>query len=470
MANTIQLMKQRVLDMAIKGELVEQRSGEGNAKDLLSEIEVQKIKMNDVPYDIPETWTWVKIEDIGQTKGGNGFPKIMQKKHSGKYAFFKVGDLSKVEGNYALNSEFYLDDEDLNLKNFYVFPQTTVVFPKIGAALLLNNRKILNQPSIIDNNCMGITPNEKVSPEYLFYFLKTVDMGEFSQGTSVPSVNQKHVNNIDFPLPPLSEQKRVVSKIEEIFMLIDKIAERKEDALQTIQLIRQTTLQQAIQGKLVEQNEQDEPASKLLARIEEEKAELIEQKKIKRRRKLPGIKKEEIEFNIPKSWGWARLGEISSFSAHQSVKSSDLVKENILIELEDIESNSGRILQEKTVEERQSKSNKYVVHEGNVLYGKLRPYLNKVTVSEVDGYCSTEIFPIHFYGNISSTYMMYVLRSPYFVSFADRNSQGTKMPRLGSSIGRNALIPIPPLLEQEQIVSKIDAIMENCDQIEELFK
>src|SRR5699024_25228 len=159
---TIQLIRQTTLQQAIQGKLVEQNEQDEPASKLIDRIEekenlfnsvneesaseVREIIINNRPYEIPETWTWVKIEDIGQTKGGNGFPKKMQTKFSGKYPVFKVGDLSRVEGKYAIDSEFYLDKEDLNLKTFYIFPKCTVVFPKIGAALLLNNRKILYQP------------------------------------------------------------------------------------------------------------------------------------------------------------------------------------------------------------------------------------------------------------------------------------------------------------------------------------
>lgn len=329
MADTIALMKKRVLNMAIRGELVDQHLEEGTAQELILRTpevgilsKIQEDNSN-LLYNIPKNWEWVKVKDIGLTRGGDGFPLNMQNKNEGKYPLFKVGDLSKVTGNYAVNSEYWLDEEDFKIKNFFVFPANTIAFPKIGAALLLNNRKILQQKSLLDNNCMGLIPNMRVNHEYLFYFLKTIDLGMLSKGTSIPSVSQSQINNIDFPLPPLSEQRRIVAIIEEIFTVIDQIGIRKEESLAIIENIRQTSLQNAIMGQLVKQNENNERASELYEKIKNEKENLIKLGKIKKEKQLPEIEPEDVPFEIPESWKWVRLGEIISLISGRDLATKD---------------------------------------------------------------------------------------------------------------------------------------------------
>jgi type I restriction enzyme S subunit len=486
MTDTIELMKKRVLDMAIRGELVGQHPKDATATTLLSRIEERKeqliegknirrekklspITENEIPFSIPENWTWVRLGDIGVTQTGNTPPRKNKEYYNGNVPFIKPDNIYTDYIDY--DTEYKLSEN--GTEKGRVVEAGSILMVCIGT---LGKTYITDRKCSFNQQINSLTPflTSSAHVKYIYYYFKSKFfqnlLWEKSSATTVTIINKGRWNDLVIPLPSIEEQKRIVQKIEEIFSIIDKLAEKKEDVLQTIQLIRETTLQQAIQGKLVEQNESDESAVELIDRIEAEKEVLIKEKEIKREKKLPEITDNEKDFEIPESWEWARLGTISNFSSHQSVKSTDLNSESILIELEDIESNSGRILQKKTVNERKSKSNKYVVQKGNVLYGKLRPYLNKVTIANTDGYCSTEIFPIHFYGGISSEYMMYVLRSPYFVSFANNNSQGTKMPRLGSIVGKKVLIPVPPISEQKRISKKIDQIMDMCDQMEVLFK
>lgn len=122
--------------------------------------------------------------------------------------------------------------------------------------------------------------------------------------------------------------------------------------------------------------------------------------------------------------------------------------------MEDIEKDSGRLLQRKRMSETDAKSDKHKFSTGNILYSKLRPYLNKVLIADMNGYCTSEILVFDF-GKIYAEYALAYLRSPFFVEYAMSDAYGVKMPRLGSKQGNNALMPIPPLDEQHRIVNKI---------------
>ena len=237
--------------------------------------------------------------------------------------------------------------------------------------------------------------------------------------------------------------------------------------------LKNSILQWAIQGKLVPQDPNDEPASVLLERIREEKARLVKEKKIKKDKNesiifrgddnshyekfADGTVKcidDETPFEIPQSWCWVRLGSIIDFSKSNSVKPDEITPEAWVLDLEDIEKDTGVLLAKKRMKDIQSKSDKHIFYSGNVLYSKLRPYLNKVIIADENGYCTSEILAFDF-GMILNKYAQIFLMSPYFVDYAMSDAYGVKMPRLGSKQGNNALMPLPPFKEQARIAEQL---------------
>ena len=249
--------------------------------------------------------------------------------------------------------------------------------------------------------------------------------------------------------------------------------------------LRQKILDMAIRGKLVPQNPNDEPASVLLERIRAEKQQLIKEGKIKKDKNDSVIFKgddnryyekvgsevkditDELPFEIPDNWVWIRLGYIVDFSQSDTVAASQINPSSWVLDLEDIEKDSGKLLQRKTFGETQSKSDKHCFFKGNVLYSKLRPYLNKVIVADADGYCTTEILAFNFGQHIAAQYAKTFFMSPYFVNYAMDGAYGVKMPRIGSHRGNSALMPVPPYTEQIHLVNRIDELFEQIDIIEQ---
>ncbi len=235
--------------------------------------------------------------------------------------------------------------------------------------------------------------------------------------------------------------------------------------LHGIKKLRELILELAVRGKLVPQDANDEPASELLKKIAVEKTKLIKEGKIKKEKSLPEIADEEKPFQLPSSWVWAQLGDITNFGSTTKI---DVIDENRwVLDLEDIEKDTSKLIQKIRFSERGSLSDKNAFLKGDVLYGKLRPYLNKVIVADEEGVCTTEILPIRCYGDFDSHYFKLALKSPSFVSYVNARSYGMKMPRLGTDDGRRALIALPPLPEQHRIVSKVDELMAFCDQLEQ---
>lgn len=232
-----------------------------------------------------------------------------------------------------------------------------------------------------------------------------------------------------------------------------------------IKKLRELILELAVRGKLVPQDLNDEPASELFKRIQAEKSKLLAEGKIKKDKSLLPITEEEKPFELPQRWEWMRLGEITNFGVTEKLE--NISDETWVLDLEDIEKDTSRILQKFRFSEKRSLSDKNSFKAGDVLYGKLRPYLNKVVVAEEDGVCTTEILPIRCYASFSSKYFMIALKSPHFINYVNARSYGMKMPRLGTEDGRKACFPLAPLAEQHRIVAKVDELMALCDQLEQ---
>lgn len=170
-------------------------------------------------------------------------------------------------------------------------------------------------------------------------------------------------------------------------------------------------------------------------------------------------------FGIPKDWRWARLDAVADYRAARKVEPSEISGKDWVLDLEEIEKDTGRLLRLTSFNEKQSSSNKAEFLPGDVLYGKLRPYLNKVLVAPKPGFCTTEIVPIRSRGMIVPTYLCLFLRSPHFVAYTNAKSYGMKMPRLGTEDAIRAWIAVPPPAEQRRIVAKVEELMALCDEL-----
>ena len=233
--------------------------------------------------------------------------------------------------------------------------------------------------------------------------------------------------------------------------------------------LRQKILDLAIHGKLVPQDPNDEPASVLLERIRAEKERLVKEGKIKKSkssRTTDMSHYENVPFEVPSSWEWTTLGAISNYGENKNVQIENIEIGEWILELEDIEKDSAKIIQYISKNERKVSGIRHKFCKGEILYSKLRTYLNKVLIAPNNGYCTTEIIPFGTIG-LSNKYVCYVLRSPYFLDYTQQCGYGVKMPRLSTTDACNGMIPLPPLAEQQRIVAEIERWFILIDQIEQ---
>ena len=232
-------------------------------------------------------------------------------------------------------------------------------------------------------------------------------------------------------------------------------------------LLKQKILDLAIRGKLVPQDPNDEPASVLLERIRAEREKLVAEGKLKRSKTTTDNRHyENVPFEIPESWEWVQLGFISSYGQIIHTAVDAIQPDEWVLELEDIEKESAQVLQIKSRRERDLSGVRNKFSQSQVLYSKLRTYLNKVLVAPNAGYCTTEIMPFSLYCCIDAQYICHVIRSKYFIDYTTLCCYGCKMPRLSTDDAQKGLIPLPPIAEQKRIVAEIKRLFLLIDDVD----
>lgn len=425
----------------------------------------------DTPHELPEKWNWVKIGKIATVKGGKRVPrgyKLLTMPTP--YIYLRVADMK--QGSISEDNLHYVDETIYEqIKNY------TISSDDIYLTIAGTIGKTGTIPNHLNNSLL--TENAVKLINYGIYkpFLKLVLESPVVQNQFQSLINQvaqpklsiRNINQTLIPLPPVETQIEIVEKVNQLIKKVlnyEMTNSNLENLLKTFPTqLEKSILRYAMQGKLVEQQETDEPASLLVEQIKAEKERLVKEKVLKKERALPAISEEEIPFDIPSTWVWVRVKDISTFGNFNTVQPPNVLEDEWVLDLEDIEKNTSELLNRTTNREKNVKSNKYRFQEGDVLYGKLRPYLNKVLVAPSEGVCTTEIFPVKLLDGINPEYVKFSFMSPYFLNYVNACSYGVKMPRLGTKQMEMAIIPLPPSSEQNRIVDAIKSYRFKCREL-----
>lgn len=369
-----------------------------------------------------------------------------------------------IEGKY----DFITAAADWKTHNEYSHDCEALIFAA-AASGSLGRTHYVNGKFISSDLCFILTPKEpeKLPVNLKFYHIifnlyKNEIVSATKAGTSKEAIGLKVFGEYELPYFDISIQHKVKSEFGNAEALKNGLFDEYRYQLTQLENLNQAILQEAVQGKLVKQDPDDEPASELLKRIKAEKV-----KSGKKEKPLPPLKPEEIPFEIPENWVWCRLGEITDYGSSPKAEPSDLKNDTWVLDLEDIEKASSNLLCKIRFNERNSLSTKSRFKAGDVLYSKLRPYLDKVIVADEDGVCTTEILPLKCYADFNPYYFKYSLKRVDFLKYVNSVTKGMKMPRLGTKEGQLALIPVPPLSEQKRIVEEIEKQIAKTKQLKE---
>ena len=434
--------------------------------------------MDEVPFDIPDSWEWVTLQTIATSSLGKTLDKAKNKGNLKPYlcsinVYWDGIDLTTVK-------EARLEENEL--PKYLLRPGDLLICEggDVGRSAVWES----TQEMYYQNALHRVRFYGGINPHYFQLLLECYKgnqiLDAYSKGMTIKHLVQTALNTIVFPLPPLSEQNRIVDAVNRLLPYLHSYdrAEQKLSALNTgfPEALKKSILQEAVQGKLVSQDPSDESAEALLERIRVEKQRLIKEGKIKKDKhesvifrrdnshyeKLDSVERcidEELPFEIPGNWCWARLGSISSYAeTKQKINAANADSDIWGLDLEDIEK-GGRLIERKTVGERKAIGDKTVFSKGDILYSKLRPYLLKILVAPECGICTPEIVPFQMYGGIVSEYIVNYLRSPYVDNLINSITYGVKMPRVGTETMTTLFVPIPPVAEQYRIVHRIEELL-----------
>ena len=468
---TGQDLKNSILQLAIQGKLVAQDANDEPASVLLERIKAEKKKLieekkikkekplaeiteDEKPFEIPDSWVWCRLGEIGDWGSGatpsKGKPDYYDK---GYIPWIRTGELNN---SIVYDSEIKITDKALKECSLRICKTGDVLIAMYGATI--GKVAILNIPATTNQACCACTPIF-IFNWYLLYFLMANKKAftEMSEGGAQPNISKEKILRTSFPLPPLSEQKRIVTKIEELMHLVDEYdkAQKELNALNSAmpEQLKQSILQEAIMGKLGTNNPDDEPASELLKRIRKEKEQLIKDKKIKKEKPLPEITDEEKPFDIPDNWVWVRFGAVTYNRDYERIPLS-VGERSSLKKIYDYYGASGVI----------DKVDRFIFDKPLLLIGE--DGANLINRSTPIAFIARGKYWVnnhaHVLDYINEDFMKYVCLYINAISLVDYVT-GTAQPKMNQEKMNSIPLALPPLAEQKRIVSKVENLFAFID-------
>ena len=462
---TPQELKNSILQKAFTGKLVEYLS---------SRLEVKVIDTDEKPFEIPNHWGWQIFGNICDMYTGNSIPVHVKKQ---KYYGLK-------EGYDYIGTKDVGFDQLINYNNGVRIPfETDFKIAKSGSILMcIEGGSAGRKLGVLDRDvCFGnklcYFNSQVVLNKYIFYYLQSpLFIKEFSSNMTgiIGGVSISKLKNIYIPLPPSEEQKRIVEKIEDLMPLVDEY-EKNWQKLEDLNKkfpedMKKSLLQEAIKGKLVEQRPEEGNGEELYKLIQEEKEKLIKEGKIKKQKSLPEITEEEIPFDIPESWKWVRLGEITELNPKNQLNDDLDVGFVPMALVEDgyKSKHTHELKKWKTIK-------KGYTHfaDGDIGIAKITPcFQNRKSVilsNLPNGYGAgtTELSIVRAYSkHLYPEYLLSLFKSHFFINGGIKSFSGTAgQQRIDKNYLKLFLTPLPPLAEQKRIVEKLDELLPLCDQL-----
>ena len=515
-----QQLKNSILQMAVQGKLVPQDPNDEPASVLIQRIREEKEKLikekkikkeknpsyifrgsdnlhyekigdadpvcieEQMPFEIPDSWQWIRLATVGDWGSGATPSRTHLEYYGGDIPWLKTGDLND---DYIVHIPESITKEALEKTSVRLNPKDSVLIAMYGATI--GKLGILTYPATTNQACCACLPIEGVYNKFLFYFLMShktafIKRGE---GGAQPNISKEKIIATLMPLPPITEQQRIVAKIEQILPHIKEyeLSESRIGQLNAAfpEQLKKSILQDAVQGKLVPQDPSDEPASILLERIREEKARLVKEGKIKKDKnesfifrrdnsyyeKLNGIErcidKEIPPFEIPDSWEWVRAGTLFQHNTGKALNASNrtgklldyITTSNLYWGKFELNSLKQMFFTESEIEKCTATTGDLLVCEGgDVGRAAIWNY-------DYDICIQNHVHKLRAYVPMSTKFFFYLF---YFYKKAGLiGGRGIGIQGLSSNALHALLFPLPPVTEQNRIVKEIEALFPLCSKL-----
>lgn len=515
----IKKLRELILELAVRGKLVPQDPKDEPASELLKRIAAEKAELvkqgkikkqkplpeisgDEKPFELPSGWVWTSLCEISEIN-----PKIEVADDEQEISFVPMPCVStRFDGAHEQEIRKWVEVK----KGYTHFANGDIALAKITPCFENSKAAIFN--GLKNGVGAGTTELHVARPcsaelnlQYILLNIKSPNFLSVGESRMTGSAGQKRVpksffENYPLPFPPIAEQSRIVETFSQLMTICDQLEQQSLTSLDThsqlvetllatltdsqnaedlaenwarisqhfdilftteasIDALKQTILQLAVMGKLVQQDPDDEPASELLKRIEQEKVQQVKEGKIKKQKSLPPVSDEEKPFVLPKGWEWCRIGSVINIRA-------ELVKPEKYYEFfqvapDIIEKGTGKVISQRTVKESGIKGPNSRFYKNQIVYSKIRPSLSKAFIAEYDGLCSADMYPLDCF--INTGYLLKVILSEVFLTQVRAAENRIKMPKLNVESLSNILIPVPPAGIQSAVFSKISQMDTFCD-------
>lgn len=520
----IKKLRELILELAVRGKLVPQDPNDEPASELLKRIAAEKAELvkqgkikkqkplpeiseEEKPFELPEGWEWVRISEIGHDWG--------QKTPDKDFTYIDVGSINKEYG--IIEEPSILSAKDAPSRARKIVQQGTIIYSTVRPYLLniaIIENEILPEP-IASTAFAIIHPYTAMDANFIYYYLRSpvfVCYVENCQtGVAYPAINDKQFFSGITPVPPSLEQVRIANKIKELMSLCDQLEQQSLTSLDahqqlvetllgtltdsqnaeelaenwarisehfdtlftteaSVDALKQTILQLAVMGKLVPHDPNDEPASELLKRIAQEKAQLLKEGKIKKQKPLPPISDEEKPFELPEGWEWIRLGNIGEVKGGgtPSKNNPDFWKGNIpWVSPKDMKVNYISKSQLNISKEAVLESSVHLIPENSLIFvvrGMILAHTFPVAITKKEVTINQDMKAIST-NQLNTDFLIYLLKAneTRVICLVDRSSHGTC--KLVSDKLFNLVLPLPPLEEQFRITERINMLLAYCDRL-----
>ncbi|EGR1092529.1 restriction endonuclease subunit S [Vibrio cholerae] len=521
----IKKLRELILELAVRGKLVPQDPTDEPANNilarsiaikesLLTEGKIKKSRAKkDIKeehfYDYPASWATAKIEDLIQVINGRAYKK--SEMLSSGIPILRVGNL-------FTSNEWYYSDLDLDADKYIDRGDLIYAWSASFGPFIWEGSRVIYHYHIWK---MDIFHDGALDKNFSKLFLQAISERIKASGNGIAMIHmtKERMEKVVHPLPPIEEQRRIVAKVDELMALCGQLEQQTEASLdahqvlvetllatltnsqdatelmanwtrisehfdtlftteQSIDQLKQTILQLAVMGKLVQQDPNDEPAAKLLERIAEEKAQLVKEKKIKKQKAQPPIAEDEKPFELPNGWEWCRVAammEPNRDISYGIIKLEAEPEEDGIptLRCSDVKPRhidlSGVRTVSREIEEPYARTR---LTGGEVLVN-IRGTLGGVALAPVDlaGYnIAREVAMLPVHESVDGNYLVNLIAAPFFWEMIESNLKGIAYKGLNLNILRDFVVPVPPEKEQYRIVAKVDELMALCDQLKQRLR
>ena len=521
----IKKLRELILELAVRGKLVPQDPNDEPASELLKRIAAEKAELvkqgkikkqkplpeiseEEKPFELPQGWEWVTLATVGEIVGG-GTPKSDNPQFWAKNGikWITPADLYGLKGKYITSGARDISPAGLSNSSARLMPKGSVLFSSrapIGYVAIADAELSTNQ------GFKSCVPYIKESAEYIYYFLlasaKKIDAE--ASGTTFKEVSGAIVSKILLPLPPLSEQLKIVSRANELMSLCDQLEQQSLTSLDahqqlvetllgtltdsqnaeelaenwtrisehfdtlftteaSVDALKQTILQLDVMGKLVPQDPNDEPASELLKRIAQEKAQLVKEGKIKKQKSLPPISDEEKPFELPEGWEWSYLSDIGILargrSKHRPRNDPTLYADGTipLVQTGDVARSNGCINTYSALYNQLGLSQSKLWNKGTLCI-TIAANIADSGILNFDACFPDSVVGFTPYENeIPVLYFHYFMMT--IKSTLEKFAPSTAQKNINIDILSQLFFPCPPLEEFHRIVDKVQNLLSVCD-------